>query len=168
MFNRSSALLAACILLVAVATGPTVAEAGGKPKIKQVFTEFGPPDTLLIVGSNFGCGGGEPTKYSLDVTVCTKHANDLDPVLSRPVEDDVPFDRKATKTRRQILAGGSHHWKVGENLALLAKKIEEPIRRRHAVFRYGVPDLQEIQLRQIRAEDLTHGAQGGAAGGPSS
>ena len=85
-----------------------------------------------------------------------QHARDFNPILHRPVKDDVTANRKATEARRQFLAPPSelrHCRQLGKSRD---DGMDKFVRRVHVVLRDVEPDFIQVRARRTGNPILFH------------
>lgn len=85
-----------------------------------------------------------------------KHAHNVDSVMQRDVEDDVPAKRQAADTRSEIVALSAYQRLCRQKLKLLVELVYPGISLIKAIVGDVVPDIRDISSRSRAAQDARH------------
>ncbi|TCO95341.1 hypothetical protein EV701_10127 [Chthoniobacter flavus] len=82
--------------------------------------------------------------------------NHFESITREAIENQVIPNRKATKSRRQIIYFAPDSWAQSDYTQCSIKLINQPIGRREIMHRNIGPDLLVIAARSWRAKDSKH------------
>jgi coproporphyrinogen III oxidase len=84
------------------------------------------------------------------ITGCVQHTDDFNPVIQRPIKDDIPTEGRAAQPWHKRVANPAHKRVCGEEFAMLLQPLDELRGVGGIVARYKIADVDEITFGTLR------------------